>query len=161
VRASRLIYPSLPVVASSHGNLPHAVANVYSDAGISGTTTARPGLQRLLTDARSKRFKAVLVDDLSRLSGNRTDSDVLVRDLDDLGIKVVDTETGASSDEESSDVIFAVKGTHALERRADGGIHLTAPPQAARTLMSLFDGMARLLGPASHSATPPPGRRTP
>jgi site-specific DNA recombinase len=111
------------------------VVDVYSVAAISGTTTAGPALQRLLRDARSKHFKAVVVDDLYRLSRNRVDSGNIVRDLDDLGVKVVDVETGASSDEESSDVVFAVKGivgaewvkgisrsTHrGLEGRALGG----------------------------------------
>jgi DNA invertase Pin-like site-specific DNA recombinase len=40
---------------------------------------------------------------------------VLVRQLDDLGVRVVDAETGASSDEESSDTVFAVKGIVAAE----------------------------------------------
>jgi superfamily II DNA or RNA helicase len=46
-------------------------------------------------------------------------------------------------------------GSLTVERRADGGIHLTAPPQAARALLSLFDGLARLLGPVTTSAAPP------
>ena len=52
-------------------------------------------------------------------------------------------------------------GSLTVERRADGGIHLTAPPQAARALMSLFEGMARLLSPVTASAMPPPDTRTP
>ncbi len=113
------------------------VVDVYSDAAVSGTTTARPNLQRLLVDARARKFKAVVVDDLSRLSRDRTDSAVLIRQLDDLGIQVVDAETGATSDDEASDVVFAVKGivnaeyvkairrqTHrGLEGRAIAGFH--------------------------------------
>ena len=73
------------------------------------------------------RFKAVVVDDLSRLSRDRTDSAVVVRQLDDLGVQVVDAETGATSDDEASDVVFAVKGivnaeyVKAIRRQRTGG----------------------------------------
>jgi hypothetical protein len=40
-----------------------------------------------------------------------------------------------------------------VQRGADGGIRIDAPPQAARALMSLFQGMARLMG----TAVEPPG----
>jgi hypothetical protein len=46
-------------------------------------------------------------------------------------------------------------GALTVERSADGGVHLTAPPQAARALMSLFEGMARLLGRAAEPMTAP------
>jgi hypothetical protein len=52
-------------------------------------------------------------------------------------------------------------GSLTVERRADGAIHLTASPQAARALISLFEGMARLLDPPAASATPPPHTLTP
>src|SRR5262249_26454693 len=40
----------------------------YTDDGRSGGTTARPGLQRLLADARAGRFDVLLVDALDRLA---------------------------------------------------------------------------------------------
>jgi site-specific DNA recombinase len=40
----------------------------YADDGITGGTTARPGLQRLLTDAKAGRFSVLLVDALDRLA---------------------------------------------------------------------------------------------
>ena len=36
-----------------------------------------------------------------------------------------------------------------VQRAADGGIRIEAPPHAARALVSLLDGMARLLGRVS------------
>jgi site-specific DNA recombinase len=86
------------------------VVNVYSDAAISGTTTKRPGLQRLLADAHARKFKALIVSDLSRLSRDRVDSGVLVRQLADHGVRVLDVETQTDSDDDSSDTIHAVKG---------------------------------------------------
>jgi site-specific DNA recombinase len=67
----------------------YQVAAVYADAAVSGATSInRQQLQRLLTDAKTRKFKAVIVDDLSRLSRDRVDSGVLVRQLDDLGVAV-------------------------------------------------------------------------
>jgi hypothetical protein len=37
-------------------------------------------------------------------------------------------------------------GALTVERGADGGVRIEAPPHAARALMSSFEGMARLLG---------------
>ena len=52
----------------------------------------------------------MVVDDLSRLSRDRTDSAVLVRQLDDLSVKVIDAETGADSEDQASNITFAIKG---------------------------------------------------
>jgi hypothetical protein len=44
-----------------------------------------------------------------------------------------------------------------VERREDAGVRIEAPPHAAQALMSLFEGMARLMA----NAAPPPGGRGP
>ena len=41
-----------------------------------------------------------------------------------------------------------------VKRGPDGGIGIEAPPHAARALVSLFEGMARLLGAAAQSVPP-------
>jgi hypothetical protein len=51
------------------------------------------------------------------------------------------------------DDIGRLLGAVTVERLADGGVHLTAPPQAARALVSLFEGMALLLGRAPQPTT--------
>ncbi len=114
------------------------IVAVYGDAAVSGATAInRQQLQRLLVDAKTKRFQAVIVDDLSRLSRDRVDSGVLVRQLDDLGVSVIDCETGGQSDDEASEMVFGVKAlingefvktirrqTHrGLEGRALAGFH--------------------------------------
>ena len=87
---------------------------VYSDQAISGGHLRRDGLQRMLADAKARKFKAVIVDDLYRLSRDRVDSGVLLRDLKDLRVTVFDVETGLSSNDEAADMVFGVK---ALMRR--------------------------------------------
>jgi site-specific DNA recombinase len=53
----------------------------YRDEGVSGKKASRPGLDRLLKDAKNKAFNTVIVDNLSRFG--RTTADVLknVKDL--------------------------------------------------------------------------------
>jgi hypothetical protein len=40
-----------------------------------------------------------------------------------------------------------------VERTAGGGIRLEAPPEAAASLLAVFEGMARLLGDAARGPT--------
>ncbi|MDP3156593.1 MAG: recombinase family protein [Archangium sp.] len=74
------------------------VVRVFSDVAISGSHTDRPGLQRLLAEAKLGAFAHVLVDDLSRLSRNDIDFNQLVFSaLSSRGIGVTDVASGGSS----------------------------------------------------------------
>ena len=53
--------------ANDHGFL---VYGEYIDDGISGTTFARPGFQRMIEDINAGHIGAVLIKDLSRLGRN-------------------------------------------------------------------------------------------
>lgn len=44
--------------------------DVYIDDGFSGTNFQRPGVQRLIEDAKAKRINVILVKDLSRFGRN-------------------------------------------------------------------------------------------
>ncbi|MBM4128195.1 MAG: hypothetical protein FJ247_12745 [Nitrospira sp.] len=72
----------------------------YSDAGIAGDMTAdrRPGLQKLLAEAKQKKFDAVLVRDPSRLTrSNSIKGSAEVEPLYDAGIVIL-TVTGLRMD---------------------------------------------------------------
>jgi hypothetical protein len=45
----------------------------YSDQAISGASLLRPGIQRLLADAQSKRFNVILAESLDRISRDQED----------------------------------------------------------------------------------------
>jgi DNA invertase Pin-like site-specific DNA recombinase len=92
------------------------VVGFYTDAAISGSSMRRPGLQELLADARAKRFDTVIVPDLSRLSRNSTDAGLLRRQLDDVGVNILDVETGTDSEDDSADMVFALKGIISQEQ---------------------------------------------
>lgn len=88
------------------------VVAVYEDHAVSGASAMRVELQRMLADARQRGgspFKAVLVDDQSRLARDLgTAWRLIFEELPPLGIKVVDCTTGRASDETGARLTFGV-----------------------------------------------------
>jgi site-specific DNA recombinase len=85
--------------AASHS---YSVMAEYRDAAVSGAHIERVDMQRLLAAARTKGgapFRAVLVDDLSRLSRDLGNTwQIVFHDLAAADVKVVDVTTGMASD---------------------------------------------------------------
>lgn len=62
----------------------------YSDAGISGSSTVnRPEFQRMMEDAKKKKFNVVVVTKIDRISRNLQDLLSLIETLEDIGIAFV------------------------------------------------------------------------
>ncbi len=87
------------VHAANHG---FRVVAEYSDAAMSGAHVERADMQRMLTASRQRSgapFRAVLVDDLSRLSRDLGNTwQIVFHDLASTDVKVIDVTTGLSSD---------------------------------------------------------------
>jgi putative DNA-invertase from lambdoid prophage Rac len=66
----------------------------YVDEGVSGAKESRPALDRLLQDARRRRFDAVLVWRLDRLGRNLRHLILLLDDLQALGVAFVSLAEG-------------------------------------------------------------------
>ncbi len=66
-----------------------AVAGLFVDDGVSGATTDRPELNRLLADAARRTFDRVVVTDPDRLSRDLVDGLVIERKLAAFGVEVV------------------------------------------------------------------------
>ena len=85
--------------ATLHGQY---VVDEFKDAAVSGAHVHRVDMQRLLKSAASKggsSFRAVLVDDLSRLSRDLGNTwRIVFDDLASADVKVIDVTTGMSSD---------------------------------------------------------------
>jgi len=64
----------------------YEVFKVYCDDGISAYSTRRPALQKLLADAKAKRFELVLVHKIDRFSRNLRDLLNLVDELSVCGV---------------------------------------------------------------------------
>jgi len=86
-----------------------AVVEVYEDAAISGASTLnRPGIQRLLADAKGGRFDIIVTESLDRLSRSQADIAALYETLCFLGVRI---ETLA--DGQVSEIHVGLKGTMA------------------------------------------------
>ncbi len=62
------------------------IVSEYLDEGVSGARAKRPALDRLLADARRRRFDGVLVWKLDRLGRNLRHLLALLGELDELGV---------------------------------------------------------------------------
>ncbi len=93
--------------ASARG---YRIVAEFSDAAMTGAHDDRPDLRRLLAQARAKGgspFRAVFIDDLSRLSRDLGDSwRIVFRDLASANVRVVDVTTGLGSDDPGARLTF-------------------------------------------------------
>ncbi len=78
----------------------------YSDRALSGSSPFRPGYQKLLEDARSGRFDAVVAEALDRLSRDQADIANLYKHLSFLGIQLITLAEG-----EVNELHVGLKGT--------------------------------------------------
>ena len=68
--------------------------HLYSDSAISGATSEREGLKRLMAAAQAKSFDIVLIDDTSRLSRKLSDALNLSDRLHFAGVRIVFVSQG-------------------------------------------------------------------
>ena len=85
---------------------------IYADEAISGITTERPGLQRMLQTALSphRPFDIILVDDTSRISRSLSDAVQLFEKLRFAGVRVIAVAQGIDTRSEQADVLVTVHG---------------------------------------------------
>ncbi len=82
------------------------VAQVYTDAALSGASTLRPGYQALLAAARDGGLDVVVAEALDRLSRDQEDTAALFKRLRFAGIRLVTLSEG-----EISELHVGLKGT--------------------------------------------------
>ena len=70
----------------------------FSDAAISGGTSARPGYQAMLAAARTGAFEVILAEDSSRLWRQLAEQWRAIAELTDLGVHVVTKDVDTRSD---------------------------------------------------------------
>ena len=74
--------------------------DIYADEEISGKGLKnRPILQRMIEDARQRKFEVVAVKDISSLGFNTVDFVEMVRELKSIGVKVLFTNNNLGSDD--------------------------------------------------------------
>ena len=82
------------------------IINCYSDAGISGSTLMRPGIQSLLNAAMRGEFDILLTEALDRLSRDQEDIAGIFKRMEFSGIKIITLSEG-----EVSHLHIGLKGT--------------------------------------------------
>ena len=85
---------------------------IYVDEAISGVSTQRAGLQRMLAAAMSAKrpFDMILVDDTSRISRSLSDAVQLFEKLRFAGLRVIAVAQGIDTQSEQADVLVTVHG---------------------------------------------------
>ena len=80
--------------------------NTYSDAGLSGASLMRPGIQALLANALAGKFEIVLAEALDRLSRDQEDIAGIFKRMEFAGVKIFTLSEG-----EISSLHIGLKGT--------------------------------------------------
>lgn len=84
---------------------------VYIDHGVSGAKDSRPALNRLLADARRRRFDVVACTKLDRLARSVHHLTSLSRDLEALGVDLVVLDQSIDTSTPSGRLLFHVLGS--------------------------------------------------
>jgi site-specific DNA recombinase len=86
--------------------------DIYADEGISGTSTERAGLQRLLlaVDSPVRAFDGILIDDTSRLTRKLADALNLYERLTFAGVRLVAVSQGVDSESSQAELLIGVHG---------------------------------------------------
>jgi site-specific DNA recombinase len=84
-------------------------ALVYVDEGITGTSLVkRSAVQRLIRDARARRFDVVLFKGISRFARDTVDALVMLRTLLACGVRVVSIEENFDSQRDNAEFVFTI-----------------------------------------------------
>lgn len=93
------------------------IHQVYEDIGISGTKASRPALNRLMNDARSRKFKAVVVWKFDRFARSLKHLITALEEFSELGVDFVSYKENLDTTTSMGKAMFGMIGVMAqLER---------------------------------------------
>ncbi|MGE8080044.1 recombinase family protein [Peribacillus loiseleuriae] len=85
------------------------MVDIYSDEGVSGTSIKkRAELQRLLKDAKLKRFDCVLFKSVSRFARDLKDGIDMKRELGNLGIRLIFVQENIDTSDQQGEFLFGI-----------------------------------------------------
>jgi DNA invertase Pin-like site-specific DNA recombinase len=84
------------------------VAETYVDKGISGRKTSRPAFDRMMADARARRFDVVCVVKLDRLGRSTQHLLAILSELEKLGIGFASVTQGLDTTNPAGRLLFTV-----------------------------------------------------
>ena len=89
---------------------------IYSDEGITGTSTQRRvGFNSMIQDARSRKFDLIITKEVSRFSRNILDTITFTRELKSLGIGVIFMNDGINTMDPDSELRLSIMSSIAQE----------------------------------------------
>ena len=92
------------------------IAGIYADHGISGTQAEkRPQFLQMVQDCEDGKIDVVICKSISRFSRNTLDAVNYMRQLHDLGIRVIFEKEGVDTDSEYSEMLLTVLAAFAQE----------------------------------------------
>jgi DNA invertase Pin-like site-specific DNA recombinase len=94
------------------------IAEVYTDAGVSGSKDSRPALNRLMIDAKQRRFDAVLVWKLDRFGRSLRHLVNALAELEALGVAFVSLRDNLDLATPSGRLMFQIIGAMAEFERS-------------------------------------------
>jgi DNA invertase Pin-like site-specific DNA recombinase len=86
------------------------ITGIYCDIGVSGSKEIRPQFQRLMADAKQRRFDAVLVWKLDRFGRSLKHLVNALSDLDDFGVRFVSLHDGFDLTTAQGRLLFQIVG---------------------------------------------------
>jgi DNA invertase Pin-like site-specific DNA recombinase len=86
------------------------IADIYTDAGISGSKDSRPALNRLMNDARQRRFDVVVVWRFDRFARSVSHLLRALEIFDSLGIDFISFSENIDTSTPTGKMIFTVLG---------------------------------------------------
>jgi site-specific DNA recombinase len=93
------------------------IVKEYIDDGWSGDILARPALDRLRQDAKSKMWEAILIYDPDRLARRYSYQELIMDELKEAGIEIIFVTISAPKNSEDK-ILYGVRGLFAEYERA-------------------------------------------
>ena len=104
-----------------------AIAGEYVDNGVSGAKESRPELNRLMSDAKKRKFDAIGVWKLDRFGRSLKHLVMTLADLESLGIAFVSLRDGFDLSTPSQDLPNHLRASPMTEEHGDPGTTYTPP----------------------------------
>ena len=94
----------------------YELVDVYSDSGISGTSTKkRAGFMRMISDCRKGKIEIIITKSISRFARNTADCLKYMRELKSLGIPIIFEKENINSMDSSGELLFTILSSLAQE----------------------------------------------
>lgn len=90
-------------------------AGVYSDRAYTGTKSARPDFEKLLSDCKSEKIEMIICKSVTRFARDTVDTLMITRELKDLGVDVFFEQEGIYTLDSKGELLLTIMSSMAQE----------------------------------------------